>query len=280
MVVTLEPTRNNASNKRASNRDQASSGSRSRFDIICELQSNLGIENLLLTFYEVLKESLPVDGLAYTEESRDLSIMVGNQASHACGYNLVKNGQQLGELRLSRELRFSEKEFVEIENLVALLLIPLVNALTYLDAVEKTTRSINSCFRNTLSQKELLGREIKLAQRHNQDMTLQLWRIEALDDDGEDNRFARDFASALTATCRSTDILLRPANTEFLVLKHKSRNISRNFDRRLQNNLAKLASNNHSTQHRVKSSSTAVSGTDTVDTLFSRLRNQLRDLPL
>ena len=280
MVVTLEPTRKKPLSRPANSDERAGTDIKSRFDIICELQSNLGIDNLLITFFDVLTETLPVDGLAYVENQRSLSIELGKQASHGCGYNLIKNGHQLGELRLSREQRFSELELVEIENLVALLLIPLTNALTYLDAVEKTNNTIRTCSENGHSQKELLGREIKLAQRHNQDMTLQLWQLRTSAGTHVDRACVNEFFSALSATCRSTDILLRPSDCEFLVLQHKSRNINRNFQKRLQKNMAESVTNHSRAHLQISNSSTTVSGTDNVETLFSRLRNQLKDLPL
>lgn len=251
-----------------------------RFRLANALQTSLDLHETLANFYQMLQQVIRCSGIEYRMPSKDLHLTLGTYRAHRANYAL-KNGQQsIGEMTFFRGAKFSESDLSTLESLLAMLMLPLRNALLYRDALENSLRDGLTSVGNRAGLELTLQRELKLSKRHSRPLSLLVADIDAFkqinDSLGHEvgDQLLIRVASAIKSALRDTDQVFRYGGDEFVViLGNTAAAEAKAVAERLRRNVARLALVNsaavaeHATVSIGLSSSIAE---DTRDTLFKK----------
>ncbi|OLU34353.1 hypothetical protein BVH03_02775 [Pseudomonas sp. PA15(2017)] len=189
-----------------------------------QLQTSLDAERILATFFRELQHLVPVDSLGYQHSSSDLRLDYGQQANHSATYRLSHENEYLGELTFRRRQRFSDHELAQLESLLASLMYPLRNALLYRVAIQSALRDPLTNTGNRIAMDQVLGREIELARRNGQPLSLLMLDIDHFksinDEHGHSagDEVLKAVATTIKDQLRNIDMVFRYGGEEFLVL--------------------------------------------------------------
>lgn len=188
------------------------------------LQTSLDAERILSMFFREIQQLVPVDALGYQHQSSDLRLDMGKQANHSATYRLSHESEYLGELTFRRRQRFSDQELAQLESLLASLLFPLRNALLYRVAIQSALRDPLTNTGNRIAMDQVLGREIELARRNAQPLSLLMLDIDHFkrinDEHGHSagDEVLKAVAATLKDQLRNIDMVFRYGGEEFMVL--------------------------------------------------------------
>ena len=144
------------------------------------LQASIDLNALLNIFLEKVSAVVRLDGILYINEDAGVTESVAKQATHSCGYRLITNEDNLGEIIFKRGRKFTEKELSVLETLLSPLIHPLRNALRYKAAVKAAfSDTVTGVVSKTYLQQNL-EREIDLAKRHNQAYSILMIEVDSL----------------------------------------------------------------------------------------------------
>ncbi|WP_370978844.1 GGDEF domain-containing protein [Agaribacterium sp. ZY112] len=143
-----------------------------QLDISTRLHSSLESEDVLRNFFHALSKLMSCDGLHYRDTEHEIDIQIGHHKSHSALYRLKKEESNMGELRFSRRHRFAEAELITIESLIGLLVTPLHNARLYHAAIQGSHVDSLTGLRNRRALENCMQREIPLAHRHNNPLSI------------------------------------------------------------------------------------------------------------
>lgn len=188
------------------------------------LQTTLNLEQQIGLFAKAMRQHLDIDGLLYAQPDTEEPISIGDTATHRATYDLVLEGNSLGNLRIFREVPFTSNEIQSLENLLCSLVYPLRNALSYLAAVKLASHDPLTGVQNRLAMDLAVQREIDLARR--QAAPLSMLVIDADHFKRFNDEFGHTFgddvlrtlANTAAATIRRSDLLFRFGGEEFVVL--------------------------------------------------------------
>ncbi|WP_421621126.1 GGDEF domain-containing protein [Alkalilimnicola ehrlichii] len=192
--------------------------------VALRLQSTLEPATVLRYF---LQECEPLIGLASVRFQSDALPEV-LQAGRARRCRVVQrlrlNGRLLGELTLSRAAPWRPEDREVVDQLVALLVHPLNNAVRFQQAEAASRKDSLTGLQNRRALEEALAREVSLAHRHGHPLSLMvvdLDRFKAINDTyGHrvgDEALCR-LAALLQENCRGGDLVFRYGGDEFVVL--------------------------------------------------------------
>lgn len=188
------------------------------------LQTTLELEQLLGIFSGHLKAVVKHEGYAYTLAKDTIDISSGKSGRHACSYDLLLHDLDLGQLRFTRNKRFSEIDLATIEAYLCRLLFPLRNALQYRQALESAYLDPLTKTRNRGALTCAFQREWELARRHQTPLSVILVdvdhfkRINDLYGHQQGDRVLQRIADCLKQTTRGSDIVFRFGGEEFIIL--------------------------------------------------------------
>lgn len=188
------------------------------------LQTTLDLEQLLRIFSDTVQETVPHQGLTYRNDERRFVLAVGHTGRHHCSYRLNLLGTELGEVAMSRNRRFSEQDLAQVEYLLCTLVYPLRNALHYRDALAAAHRDPLTGIGNRAALEDHLAREVALARRHHQSLSLLVvdidWFKQVNDRHGHTigDAVLRSVARVTKELLRGDDLLFRFGGEEFVVL--------------------------------------------------------------
>jgi len=188
------------------------------------LQTSLDLNMLLKLFLEKVSTVVRLDGIHYSNEDLGIEASIAKQATHSCGYRLITNEDKLGEVIFKRGKKFTEKELSILETLLSTLIYPLRNALRFSMAVRTTFTDPLTGVGNRRFLPETLEREIDLAKRHNQALSVLMVEIDGfrklLEQHGLGNaeRVLRTLAGSLGELSRVTDIAFRNEGDQFVLI--------------------------------------------------------------
>ena len=197
--------------------------------LLRELQTTLELEPLLELFHARLKSWQRVAGMIYLPPGGRQALRIGQRASHQCAYELLLHEQPLGEIVFLQRRVFEEKEIAALEEALALLVYPLRNALLYLEALDRAHRDPLTGIGNRAAMEEALQREISLARRHGDSLSIVLFDIDHFKHINDTwghacgDQALRAFAEVARAQVRSSDHLYRYGGEEFLLLLRNTR---------------------------------------------------------
>lgn len=144
------------------------------------LQSSLDLNVLLSVFLERVSTVVRLDGIHYVNDDADVTATIAKQATHSCGYRLITNEDNLGEIIFKRGKKFTEKELSILETLLSPLIHPLRNALRFSAAVKAAFADPATGIGNKVHMLSNLEREIDLAKRHNQSLSILMIEVDSL----------------------------------------------------------------------------------------------------
>jgi len=188
------------------------------------LQTTLEVDKLVELFAREVRRHVELDGLAYDDPDGHVRIKVGEQALHRASYDVVVDGDALGELRLFRVHPFTAEELTRFENFLCALVYPLRNALAYRLAVERALRDPLTGALNRAALEEALQREVEVARRQGAPLVVLVIDIDHFKavNDTYGHRFGDDVlravAHAVGDTIRRSDAFYRYGGEEFVVL--------------------------------------------------------------
>jgi diguanylate cyclase (GGDEF)-like protein len=216
-------------------------------ELTSTLQTTLEVDKLVELFAREVRRHIEVDGIAYDDQSGHAHIRVGEQALHRASYDIVVDGDALGEVRLYRVHPFTTDELTRFENLLCALVYPLRNALSYRLAVERALRDPLTGALNRAALEEALRREVEVARRQSTPLGVLFIDIDHFKqvNDTYGHRFGDDVlravAHAVSDTIRRSDALYRYGGEEFVVLASHTQPIgAQQLAERIRSNVAAI----------------------------------------
>ena len=188
------------------------------------LQTSLDIEQLIDTFAQEVKVTVPVDGVRFFNAQQGVDVKVGRNAAQLCTYHLTVNEQLLGEVAFMRKTSFTASQSNELELLLRSLVHPLRNALLYRTALLKAQRDPLTGVYNRAALTETLARDVELAQRHQNPLSIIVLDIDHFKNINDSHGHAagdcllKGLVESASHSIRRCDMLFRFGGEEFVVL--------------------------------------------------------------
>jgi diguanylate cyclase (GGDEF)-like protein len=188
------------------------------------LQTTLELQQLLDIFFTEMKHAVLVDGMCYSNSNQNLLNSYGKEGIHSCTYRLTTHKDYMGELTFSRSTRFREHELANIEGLISTLVYPLRNAVRYTEALAAAFRDPLTGAGNRVALDKTLEREVELAKRHNQPLSVLMLDIDHFKNVNDTYGHAmgdevlKQVVKSITACIRQTDMCFRYGGEEFLIM--------------------------------------------------------------
>jgi diguanylate cyclase (GGDEF)-like protein len=192
------------------------------------LQTTLEVDQVVSLFHRELALLVAHDGLTYRHPAHGIEVAVGERGRHSADYRLTINGAELGQLIVSREVRFGEEELRIVEGLMHGLAYPLRNALLYRQALQSALRDPLTGVANRAALDTALEREVALARRKGSDLSLlvlDIDRFKAVNDGhghAVGDQVLKEVVGRLSATIRRSDLLARFGGEEFVMLASRT----------------------------------------------------------
>ncbi|MCK5829689.1 MAG: GGDEF domain-containing protein [Methylococcales bacterium] len=194
------------------------------YDISTALQTTLNISELIHIFSTKIQELIPHNSFVYNNETFDLEIKKGITAKNSLAYALKVEDMELGNLKIMRTRPFKNEELTLLESLLCSLIYPLQNATLYKQALSMAfTDPLTKTF-NRAALEETLQREIQLAHRRSNHLSVIFLDIDHFKDINDiHGHEGGDIALASAATCikdalRGSDVIFRYGGEEFVIL--------------------------------------------------------------
>ena len=190
------------------------------------LQTTLDLQEMLALFRKELQQHVNFDSLIYRMNSYGLLVQHGSNGRHRASYGLNLHAEEMGEITLSSNKRFSEKDLALAEYLLCALLYPLRNALRYHAALENAYVDPLTGIHNRAAMEEALPREIELTRRHGLSLTMALIDLDHFKKINDQHGHAigdcalRHAATQASRVLRTSDRIFRYGGEEFVVLFH------------------------------------------------------------
>jgi diguanylate cyclase (GGDEF)-like protein len=188
------------------------------------LQTTLMLEDQLAILSREIGAVVTHDSLSLRAPARGLDLRLGTPARHRCAYQLTLMDEDLGEIELTRQRRFGEAELAAVEVMLAAVVYPLRNALSYRDALRAAYKDPLTGVGNRLAMDEALPREIHVARRNNQPLALiaidldHFKRVNDRHGHLAGDCVLRTAALRIQGAIRTSDQLFRYGGEEFVVL--------------------------------------------------------------
>ncbi|WP_339857920.1 GGDEF domain-containing protein [Pseudohongiella acticola] len=202
--------------------------SQTRYRLLTKLQTSLDLNTILSLFHEESSALVDYCGLVYVNETMNLQLSVGDVELHSCSYRLITQRDNLGEIVLYHQARFSEPDLDTIETLLSTLLCPLRNALQYRAAIDASMTDALTGAGNRLAMMADLDHELNLARRYQHDLSVLVIDIDSFkkinDTEGHatGDTVLKEMVRLITKVNRNTDRVYRYGGEEFVVLLSKT----------------------------------------------------------
>jgi diguanylate cyclase (GGDEF)-like protein len=188
------------------------------------LQATLDLNEMLGLFINEMKNHLPIDGVGFRSSERGVIVQLNEKSRHCASYGLNLLDESLGEITISRNKPFSEKDLAITEHLLVPLLYPLRNALRYHAALATAFRDPLTKVSNRAAMDEALPREIERSLRHNIDMCMLIIDLDHFKNINDSfghsvgDCVLRSSAKVMRQSLRTEDRIFRFGGEEFVVL--------------------------------------------------------------
>lgn len=187
------------------------------------LHEFLDLYQLFDTFINELKATVPCDSIEYEDKSTNTILVNGIRGRHHCEYALKYDGFSLGQIRISRNYKITDRELDIIEAMLAGLSLPLRNALRYQQAIRLSQRDALTGLRNRNYYHDVVDLEIERAHRYRKSFSLLMLDLDNFE--GINKVYGRkagdvllhEVAQRIESKARSSDVVYRNGGDEFLV---------------------------------------------------------------
>jgi len=188
------------------------------------LQTTLELDDVINLFHKEISKVLAYDSLHYQHQDVHCDINTGNRSHHACHYRLEMNNAWLGELTLTRRVKFSDVDLQLLEDLLCKLIYPVRNCLLYRQAQSAALQDKLTGLNNHGAFDSSLKREIDLAHRQQRPMSLIVLDIDnfkVINDTyghSSGDLALQLLTNSITETIRCSDIAFRYGGEEFSLI--------------------------------------------------------------
>jgi diguanylate cyclase (GGDEF)-like protein len=188
------------------------------------LHRKLDLDVLLESFLSEAQAFVPFDGLQFLSVEQALNIVRGDIRQHRQRFELKLGERVLGDLIMMRGKPFNSREERNSERIVESLIYPLNNALAHHAVMIQALTDSATGLHNQRALELQLPREIRLARRGQQTLSVMLLTVDDLDSISENHgtvvgeRAWQSVADALAARLRQSDLIFRTSNDEFFVI--------------------------------------------------------------
>lgn len=216
------------SNTALMRKNQSLRYSQENIQLLTALQTSLEIPKLLEIFYTHMKALINIHSVNFHHEQYQFEYEVGNPAKHSCHYHLEIENEQLGELIVTSNKRMKDNELELLEFMIGTLICPVRNAILYQAALKSALLDPLTGANNRISLENTLQREIGLAKRHNQPLSMIVLDIDFFKSINDNfghiagDCVLKDVVKHLQHCCRDTDTIYRYGGEEFVILLNKT----------------------------------------------------------
>lgn len=192
------------------------------------LQMSLDPAEVLNLFYRHTQNVVSVSGILFKFGNKNPDLKIGRECLHHCDYRLTTDEGYLGEIIFSRNKRFVESELITLEFLLSSLIYPLRNSIRYQTALRLALLDPLTMLGNRTALDSALRRELQLAERHQQDLSLLMIdadyfkRINDKYGHHRGDLVLCEIAKGIESVCRGSDSIFRFGGEEFVVLLGKT----------------------------------------------------------
>ena len=193
--------------------------------LVRDLHRSLDVGDVIMTFIAACEAVAPHDSYSYEHADRGMVLTGGAPARHSANWPLDADGEALGTLTLTRATRFTPDELHRIELMLALLGLPLRNALRYQAALALSQHDVLTGLLNRAGFETTLTRELKLARRNQTPLSLVFMDIDhfkAINDThghAAGDQVLRAVGDVIARCMRATDMLARVGGEEFVAIQ-------------------------------------------------------------
>ena len=217
-------------------------------EFVQSLQSSLELEVMLPHLLDRIRLSVPGSRLIYQHEEFNIQLELGGPVlKNQCFYSLKTGEENLGEIRISNSVRFTEPDLQAIEESLSFLLYPLRNAILYQQAIRNARQDALTGVGNRFAFSRAFEREQLLARRHNYDLSLLVIDVDHFkrvnDRHGHlvGDKVLQAVAAMLQTVMRQTDMVFRYGGEEFTaILTNTDRDGAMVIAERIRNKVASL----------------------------------------
>jgi diguanylate cyclase (GGDEF)-like protein len=250
-----------------------------RFQLTHNLQATLDLFVAIDLFFKNIQAVVACDGITYMNKTMNIHHHLGSKTKHTANYTISSSANSLGEITFERAYPFLEPELSALEMFVGVLFYPLRNALLYREALESSLRDPLTGIGNRSAMDLNLGREIKLAKRQKQSLSLLVIDIDHFkninDTFGHRNgdKALIHITKCIQSSLRETDQIFRYGGEEFVVLLNGTGMASAKLTaERIRMNVAMSPISVEFKDHlcTISIGISSLSTIDNVDTLFTR----------
>ncbi|MFK7890935.1 MAG: GGDEF domain-containing protein [Granulosicoccus sp.] len=188
------------------------------------LHRKLDLERLFECLLTEGQTFVSFDGLQYLAGERGADIILGSSRQHRLRFELKLGERLLGEVILMRARKFKSRDERVAERLVESLVYPLDNALAHHQATMKSMTDGATGLRNQQALEEQLPREIRVAQRVDQPLSLMLISVDYLESISEHHGIDvgdqawQTVAETLASRLRQSDLIFRTDDDSFCIV--------------------------------------------------------------
>lgn len=199
-------------------------GTGTEWELNRKLQTSLDIRQILNYFFEAVQDELSCAHFTYDCPEAGIELSQGKAARHTCNYHLKLAEESLGRLQFSRSRRFRADDLHRIEDLLCLVVYPLRNALLYKAALQQAMRDTLTGTLNRAAFDTMLTKEIDVAQRHNNPLSLLVLDIDYFKSINDTHGHAmgdnalKALVNRVNDKIRSSDFLFRYGGEEFTII--------------------------------------------------------------
>ncbi|MBI3562284.1 MAG: GGDEF domain-containing protein [Gammaproteobacteria bacterium] len=188
------------------------------------LQTSLEVESILQFFLDSTRETISFSSAHYKNTSNNIQWDFGKEERHNTIYRLHIAGDDLGEIRFTRNKRFSNDEMEQLENQIYHLVYPLRNALLYQAALRTAHIDALTGANNRAALDMTIQREVELSRRQHHPLSLLILDVDHFKsvNDGYGHSAGdyvlRSLSNLIKEALRACDMLFRYGGEEFALL--------------------------------------------------------------
>ena len=188
------------------------------------LHRKLDLELLFECLFSEGQGFVAFDGLFFRAADRGCDVHLGTTRQYTQHFELKLGERSLGEVILMRGRPFTAREERDSEKVVESLVYPLDNALEHHEALLRTMTDAATGLGNGAALALQLPRELRLARRCSQPLTLLRVTVDRLESIGEHHGVKveaqawHSVAGALSARLRRSDLIFRTGEDAFCIV--------------------------------------------------------------
>lgn len=193
-------------------------------DLSSALQTTLLTDQLLPLFFDLISPLEVLNGFEYSLPRLGMRLSGGHPGAYRASYNLLLEGESLGEFTASRQYPYAAFELTQLEGLLTQLIYPLRNTLLYHQALCDAHTDTLTGVANRAALQSGLAREWKVACRQFAPLSLIAVDLDHFKQVNDTHGHPCGDQVLITVTqciknsTRGSDLVYRYGGEEFMVL--------------------------------------------------------------